>query len=262
VENAAKAANPPSNSLLKRKRSDVDKSDPKLKEFLEVMLPKSQSKAWTTETLQGQDIEEPPRKMQALELPEAESDGEYEMVPKKSKKESSSPKPTSAIIPEVPAKVIEQVPEVVQADQQEPVKGLDGTDDDWLRSRTSRLLDLVEPADAALLKPTSEIRKAPAPQDEPLPAKKHDPTEENEPAVEAAPEAETLLDNIDPTLDAIQSSGRLFVRNLPYTATEEDLRQHFSSYGALEEVGICLFSFFFFCFMMNIQIGTAYALSM
>nr|XP_002128145.1 probable RNA-binding protein 19 [Ciona intestinalis] len=36
----------------------------------------------------------------------------------------------------------------------------------------------------------------------------------------------------------ISESGRLYVRNLPYTATEEDLENHFKSFGPLSEVSI------------------------
>ena len=52
------------------------------------------------------------------------------------------------------------------------------------------------------------------------------------------PQEENEDEKIDPVIEAIQANGRLFVRNLPYTATEDDLRKHFEPYGALEEVGI------------------------
>eukprot|EP00106_Octopus_bimaculoides_P015495 XP_014782937.1 PREDICTED: probable RNA-binding protein 19 [Octopus bimaculoides] len=40
--------------------------------------------------------------------------------------------------------------------------------------------------------------------------------------------------------EELSESGRLFVRNLPYTCTEEDLEKHFSKYGALVEVYVPL----------------------
>ncbi|XP_076939997.1 multiple RNA-binding domain-containing protein 1-like [Bidens hawaiensis] len=36
--------------------------------------------------------------------------------------------------------------------------------------------------------------------------------------------------------DDVLQTGRLFVRNLPYTATEDDLREHFSKFGNLSQV--------------------------
>ena len=87
------------------------------------------------------------------------------------------------------------------------------------------------------------------PEDIPVPSKAPNPSEA--PAIEIFAEEplifnkeieateDTPEDNEekpDPTLEAIRSNGRLFVRNLPYTATEQDLRNHFAPFGALEEV--------------------------
>ena len=153
AEKAAKATSPPGNPLLKRKRSDVDESDPKLKEFLEVMRPKSKSKTWNTEETQAQDVEEPPRKVQAMELPEAESDSEYEMVPKKSKNKQLTPityAPPVVVVPIAEAEPLETGEAEIQGELPQASGGLGATDDDWLRSRTNRLLDLVDPTDIAV----------------------------------------------------------------------------------------------------------------
>ena len=40
----------------------------------------------------------------------------------------------------------------------------------------------------------------------------------------------------DEPLETISNTARLFVRNLPYTATEDDIRSHFEQYGSLQEV--------------------------
>ena len=40
----------------------------------------------------------------------------------------------------------------------------------------------------------------------------------------------------DADVDLLRSTGRLFVRNLPFTATSEDLNTTFSQYGTVEEV--------------------------
>jgi multiple RNA-binding domain-containing protein 1 len=55
---------------------------------------------------------------------------------------------------------------------------------------------------------------------------------------ESAGAVTEVAGSADATMDAIRESGRLFVRNLPYTATEDDLRTHFEKYGTLEEVCI------------------------
>ncbi|KFZ14464.1 hypothetical protein V502_06062 [Pseudogymnoascus sp. VKM F-4520 (FW-2644)] len=244
---AAKAAAIADIPSLKRKRAEVDAADPKLQEFLEVMQPGLKSKAWTSKD----GIEEPPTKMQAIELPEEESDEEYEMVPKKARNASREPSPIKVAAPPAVAPVAEVVDATELADEipaigaaeTQPSVGLDATDDDWLRSRTSRLLDLVKPEDMVV--------------DEGVPtaSKAVQSTETVEPSASTVDVAMEDVENItsdsigavtavagstDATMDAIRASGRLFVRNLPYTATEDELRVHFEKYGALEEIHLPL----------------------
>lgn len=241
AEKATKASSPAGNPLLKRKRGDVDNSDPKLKELLETMQPKSNSNIrGSTEDTQAQDIDEPPRKVQAIELPGAESDNEYEIVPKKSTKEQFTPVSNATIVAVVPtakAEPFETQKAEIQGERSQGGGGLDATDDDWLRSRTNRLLDLVDPADIANKTLPEEGYQQPLPSEERLPSVDVDAAAEHEliarKVVEEAPS-----DSPDPTVEAIQISGRLFVRNLPYSAKEDDLRKHFESYGTLEEVRV------------------------
>lgn len=261
---------------LKRKRAEVDAADPKLQEFLEVMQPVSKTKVWNSKS----ELDEPPTKMQALELPEGESDDEYEMVPKKARKESPRPSEVDTgatktvapvtqlpvpIVPKVVEVIAEDVPSGDSAETSQPIVGLDATDDDWLRSRTNRLLDLVEGTDAAGI---VSIGAVPTVVDSTVVEKASaevadvEMEEKNEPDIKK-PAIEEPAETTDATMDAIRQSGRLFVRNLPYMATEDDLRTHFEKYGALEEV--CFLLIFkpvsILAFMMNIQIGTAYASS-
>jgi multiple RNA-binding domain-containing protein 1 len=107
------------------------------------------------------------------------------------------------------------------------------SDADWLRSRTSRLLDLTDDVPAIL---TSKVQSTPAPvvastpnvavQPAPVPVQAAQPMTVDEPKLSEAEQA----------IQTIEQSGRLFVRNLPYTATEDEIRQHFSTYGELQEV--------------------------
>jgi multiple RNA-binding domain-containing protein 1 len=200
----------------------VDEADPKLKEFLEVMQPASKSKNWASQAVEDH-TSEPPRKIQAMEVSGAESDEEYETVPKKHRQKS----PPKHDVPSMAAPVGPSEPPIHDEEVVVPSIAPDATDDDWLRGRTNRLLDLIDPADI----PTATTRAdnavvevaAEEPEVEEVPV-----VEENEDEEEEKP---------DPIVEAIQSNGRLFVRNLPYTATEDDLRQHFEPFGALEEVG-------------------------
>lgn len=246
---------------MKRKRSDVDESDPKLKEFLEVMRPKSKPKTWDDEGTQPQDSEEPPRKVQAIELPEAESDNEYEVVPKILVKKLSTQFRTPAIVAEVPATKAEPLESLVVEAQTQPSDagvGLEATDEDWLRSRTNRLLDLVDSADTFKRNGSDSSKLLPS--EEVIMPEEIEGITVQQVIAEQAIEEEIPLDNLDPTIEAIRASGRLFVRNLPYSAKEVDLRKHFETYGTLEEV-IKFIDIIAVCWaMMNIQIGTSYAI--
>lgn len=206
----------------KRKRSDVDESDPKLKEFLEVMQPASKLKLWAAQN--GDDVE-PPIKIQAMEVPEGESDEEYEVVPKKA--ENTTPQPLLQPLSVEPAAPVEI--DAVFSN----TNAVNATDDDWMRSRTNRLLDLMDPADIAAEEVRVENSDGPM-----MESRVNIPENITSPVVEL--NAETVEVKSDAVIEAIKSNGRLFVRNLPYTATEQDLREHFQQYGSIEEVHLPL----------------------
>ncbi|TVY62706.1 Multiple RNA-binding domain-containing protein [Lachnellula suecica] len=214
------------NAATKRKRSDADEEDPKLKEFLEVMQPASKTKKWAAETAED-GINESPAKIQAIEVPEGESDDEYESVPKKIRKKSP-PKPAAPL--PIPTQTSEENDPAAEDEPMMDVGAVDVTDDEWLRSKTSRLLDLMEPEDIAAMqhsKPDIEVVTETTP-DEPAVAEE-EPAEESNQIVDDA-------EKTDPVYEEIAANGRLFVRNLPYTASEEDLKAHFEQHGAVEEV--------------------------
>lgn len=225
----------------KRKRSQVEEDDVKLKEFLEVMQPANKAKKWTASVEEDVSME-PPTKVQALEVPEGESDGEYESVPKKTRQKT----PPREVIVQEP---VIGLPVATETTGEQPIQDAalpDGTDDDWLRSRTNRLLDLIEPEDIpAQNKAIDTVDTIPFEtfDDEPPRVANQEQSLSYEDDVEQAEEVEKE----DPIIAAIKSNGRLFVRNLPYTATEDDLRAHFAPYGTLEEVSL-RYSFRIVCF--------------
>jgi multiple RNA-binding domain-containing protein 1 len=199
------------------------------------MQPASKVKTWDPHSLDDAS-NEPPTKIQAIEIPEGESDEEYEAVPRRPEKK----KPES----QVPTEPIPAASEpVARVEGNNPVPestAPDATDDDWLRGRTNRLLDLMDPEDIAVTQEPSIPKNA-----EPVAESNEEVTsaERIEEPTEAEEEWEGIEDDKpDPVIEAIKTNGRLFVRNLPYSATEDDLREHFAPYGALEEVW-SLFSF-------------------
>ncbi|PTB68311.1 RNA-binding domain-containing protein [Trichoderma citrinoviride] len=237
-------------SSKKRKREDLDESDPKLREFLRVMKTGKEG-VLADETNPDADMTGLATGGDVL-VPEGESDDEYEQIPKKKeklRKLESSETSRSLVTNQRPSKETSDqgalpVAEGVVADDVKPQEAekpppLDAaaTDDDWLRSRTNRLLDLVDPED--LPRPTEPAVEAETvvrddEDDGDAPPSPRDATEEDAPEEADGKGAEGP--GADDAVATITRTSRLFVRNLPYTTTEEDLHQEFGKFGTLQEV--------------------------
>jgi multiple RNA-binding domain-containing protein 1 len=251
---------------LKRKREQAELAqDPKLKEFLQIYQPPSKTNVWTNGDIQP-DVpvvlnDEP---VPTVDAPDNESDDDYQVIAKKPKTAIETPKAASLDTTTTP--IVEQsalgdvedkstqhgdAMDVVEDDAEAnrgPV-----SDIDWLRSRTNRVLDLVEddeqPAHTVTLPESKPARPAqstqPAQHIAPEAIAQPDEAEEPEPNPEDVPPSAEV--------DKIRDTGRLYLRNLHFDVTEEELREHFSKYGSLEEVSYFLFLLFvFFCAMMNV----------
>ena len=211
----------------KRKRADLkydDHNDDRLNEYLEVMQPPSKSKIWANEDSPKVKagtvhISNPPQS-----LDESQQNEEYEHVSNKTENlpivqdideslRESGASATNTNGFTNPAPLVEENTRLPQSRAPPP------SDEDWLRSRTSRLLGLVEADD------TSVIRD-----------------EEKLAAGRPSIPQKLLIENVsrreaDPKDDA-RAACRLFVRNLPYTATEEELKRHFDSNGRVSLVEV------------------------
>ncbi|KAL7939597.1 RNA-binding domain-containing protein [Trichoderma chlorosporum] len=234
----------------KRKREDLDESDPKLREFLRVMKTGKEG-VIADETNPDADMTGVATSGEPL-VAEGESDDEYEQIPKRKEKlrktESSeasrslalsqkSPRETSAqgALPAAEEAVADDVKPQEAETLPQPEAG--ATDDDWLRSRTSRLLDLVDPDD--LPRPAeapveAETVVQDGGEDDDTPPAPREAADEDTPEEAGGKGAEST--GAEDAVATITRTSRLFVRNLPYTTTEEDLHQEFGKFGALEEV--------------------------
>jgi multiple RNA-binding domain-containing protein 1 len=196
-----------------------------------------------------------------------ESDGEYEEIPAKGPKNMSREVPAVAaitqqhVLPPPQTETVTTNP-APQSEEVKQVPSVDATDDDWLRSRTNRLLDLVDPDDPSF----TAARSGPTADDSTHIPVTSGPTgaTEDKPFPEHADPAEEEPQDGDNPETVIQKTARLFVRNLPYTATEDNLRSHFAKFGSIEEVRqqLLLESFPSRCLPFRpydeSQIGTAY----
>jgi multiple RNA-binding domain-containing protein 1 len=238
---------------LKRKRKEKEapkENDTKLDEFLEVMQPKIKTKSWANDDGALVAVDELSKDAAIVEKRGASED-EYEAVPKKVKKNSklqttdnAEAIPATADIGNDDKKSSHKVVD----DHVEPLEDSSASkavsDDEWLRKRTNRVLELDE--DAYL---TQNSRKEN--DDEEVAAKEldigADDKEANSGAENASPQDEqseeeqhngdvTKVNPDDTAVLAIRATGRLFLRNLSYLIGEDDLRVAFANFGELQEV--------------------------
>ena len=248
----------------KRKRGDVSKAndDPKLQEFLDVMQPPSKSRTWANEGVA--EIQKASERVTHIQMQKEEaghSDEEYEAVPIKRKisKKSEDTNESVRVAENATSAAeatedirngtndskdgdsLEALPRNASEPPSDPVPV--ASDENWLRSRTSRLLGLIDDDDALRLGPTPqavvEIPEYGAVSKHPQGRKMSDtsvPIDEETimSTVATAEHATNESENVD------LSTGRLFIRNLMYTTTEYDLRKHFEAqnFGSIEEVGL------------------------
>ncbi|KHJ36365.1 putative pre-rrna processing protein [Erysiphe necator] len=212
------------NQGVKRKRVDNHESKHKLAEFLEVMQPASKCKVLDMQVSECEsDLR---KKVQVIESPFEKTPSESKIIIQKSidghPEISLPPKTQTAILPE-------------SSDNNSKAGASALTDDEWVRSRTEKI-------------PKSQNSKEPQQVLLGINSKRDIDTIQLD-AAKSHEEHEDPLQNssipqindeevIDASIEMIKKYKRLFVRNLPFTVTEEDLKILFSSFGALKEVHI------------------------
>lgn len=236
---------PSSQNSKKRKRDSAtgQDADPKLKEFLDVMQPPKKSKSWRDEAIDQSPVTKP---SQAVKNEDADSADEYQSIskPKRQKKENTVP--TADSVEEAAISHDQEPPEDANSPEEPANDRVDPeqeaqpaqSDADWLRNRTSRLLGLLDEREEEqhLPKKTHDaVPEAPElSQDDERQVAEGDEDDEDETA-EPEGSAETKIE-VDPDEEAIRTSKRLFLRNLPYGVNEDHLREAFAPFGNLEEV--------------------------
>ncbi|KAJ2847335.1 Multiple RNA-binding domain-containing protein 1 [Coemansia brasiliensis] len=179
-----------------------NQDDPRFKEFLQVMAPRAKNRTWTNDDYANWQTDE----LAAIKGAVAARREQIELQDTDTTKNDETANENS---------------EADGENNDEQIQSAGLSDMDWLRMHMSSKIDEdeVEGSDTQ-----DKTEQAPTVKEEakPVPANKvnvSDPT--------AA---------IGDTIAQIQETGRLFVRNLPYMATEDDLRQAFEPFGPLSEV--------------------------
>lgn len=233
----------------KRKRNNFDQASFKLEEYLEVMQPPSKARKHIVPDLAELTVEN---------IPDNETSRENQILPNEVVKELS--KPDICLVSKTPSEIptVENpTGSMISTAACQAISSVD--DEEWVRNHTSRELDLVDPEvlleNICCTRPENCSKISHTVPTEVFTNDQIDVHEELTSAIDDTDESNKK--NI--IIEAIRSNARLFIRNLPYTASEEELRRLFSSYGDLIEVNARSFSIYInFSRMMIIQIGTAY----
>lgn len=118
------------------------------------------------------------------------------------------------------------------------------SDNDWLRSKTSRLLGLLDEEEQEEFDSKAAEKKATPPVEPQIEADPRPVEGSVLQNVEEQSEDEKPPEDVpenDPNIEHIRSSARLFVRNLPYDTTESDLESTFVPFGKVEEVSLFVY---------------------
>ncbi|KAL7089774.1 hypothetical protein ACP275_13G203400 [Erythranthe tilingii] len=225
----------------KKSTKDEAIDDPKLQEFLQVMEHRSRSKLWANDTLAAP----------SLKQSKVATDNKFHM----SEGHDGKLNGESVDLEEVKGDGN------VLSEKQEPEKpnilvhDEFVSDMDYFKSRIKKKWSDSESSDSEGSSDGTDHSDGDDNDDcsDSQDKSNHDPTENKpEPAV---PKSEVddgssgefgINGSGDPSSspknknDEVLESGRLFIRNLPYTTTEEELEDHFSKYGTISQVHIVI----------------------
>lgn len=231
-------------NLGKRKRGATEQvnGSAKFAEYLHVMQPPSKSKIWSNEDLKRQ----PDAAHSAVDSPRLTTVGDCneennESVPKKLKNalrshqdmeilDYSEGNPTTATGILSSSGVTPKSPSILDQEL------LNTTDGDWLRSRTKNLVEVDHTDDATLL---NASLGSDALAQEPITDHQVSQKIISNSSLEAATGSQSSI----PAVSAEHGTARVFVRNLAYSTTEDDLREYFSSQGSglVQEVRLVIY---------------------
>lgn len=245
------------NRKRKRELENPPDSEPKLREFLEVMKPPSRSRTWADEyTLKEAGSENLEAAQQAPG--NTSHNGQHTSAPVQHSGDIAQNAKKDNILSN--ANDSDMAAEEAQEEIDGPVSASPDDDDhamvdrqtdneaqtkatvsdtEWLRSRTSRLLGLVDDAEDI------RLQRSVSPDEQKNPALRSrklkvlpDPTtdEQADEDTRGKTASDPALSSDLPETDLKNGNCRLFVRNLLYSARESDLREQFSPYGKLTEV--------------------------
>ncbi|KAM3362782.1 multiple RNA-binding domain-containing protein 1 isoform X1 [Capsicum galapagoense] len=214
----------------KNSKQESKDEDPQLQEFLEVMQPRSKSKLWANDTLA------------APSLAQSKKDGHKQSQAKETNREklATDNSDLDEVIKKEESLSVNENSEKPDSFHNDEVM----TDTDYFKSRVRKDWSDSESSEDDGSDNESDTESGKSNEDANTGnILKPDDTEEvltdgftrsNNKSLEPADPSSSVMDEKEEDLE----SGRLFVRNLPYTTTEEELEEHFRAFGNVSQVHI------------------------
>ncbi|GMF97923.1 hypothetical protein B5S30_g2871 [[Candida] boidinii] len=246
------------NKKQKKSNSEIDskiENDSKLREFMEVMKPSSQVKSWANDAVvsdQKIDVVNSNNEDNSnFIIPENESDDEYEEFKStKIEKDNDEEKGNGQEEKMVSLSDFNNN-EDAEEEEGENTQGKHENEDkpdenmsdlDWFKMRRTRMKDNNgdESKEISNEKEESlEVEKKTKHEPQTQVVNQEEKEAPQEPK-EEEPEEPTEYSNTEVIAQKIMQTSRLFIRNILYTATEEEFRELFSRFGDLKEVHIAI----------------------
>lgn len=244
-------------SKKQKVKSTIDQeieANPKLKEFLEATKSSEHSKSWTNDELadgsgapsskaleealakqdQGQDKEGSNTQTEVPTAKEAASDDEYEDFNAIGQNQSDDDEQMISLndVNDLEEKMIPLLGE----NEEELARDEGVSDLEWLQQRRTRMIENEE-----RLKQLEQAKKQEQ-RETKKETKSQTQREVSPEPFKSRAEREQEREEITrrETIEKINETGRLFIRNILYTSTEEDFKELFGQYGDLEEVHIAI----------------------
>ncbi|KAI3455775.1 hypothetical protein Pfo_012438 [Paulownia fortunei] len=225
----------------KKSKKDDENDDPQLQEFLQVMQHRSRSKLWANDTLAAPSLEQSKvasdNKFQMAKGHEEKLDGEdadLDVIKGEGNvlsEKQEADKPNILVHDEVVSdvdyfrsRIKKKWSDSESSDDEGSVNGTDHSEgDDKHDSSGSQNLSNHDPVEETLEPDVSDGEA--------------EDGSSGECGINGSADPSSSPKNKN---EEVLESGRLFIRNLPYTATEEELEDHFSKYGTISQVHIVI----------------------
>ncbi|KAI9806432.1 MAG: Multiple RNA-binding domain-containing protein 1 [Piccolia ochrophora] len=233
-------------SNLKRKWEDrlTGKQDDKLQEYLNTMQVSSKTKTWGDEKMavsgddrssqqpETQSVRADKKQDRSLDLTQSFENATHENFDRII--DHNAAIEANSILVDTSDPQIDQSASVLK----EPPGSL--SDADWLRSRTSRTLGLETESTNSV--PSEGATRAKNSRSDLKDTSQSNMTIDTvvypKSSIQETLSNGDCLSPSDTSVDAIMATGRLFIRNLSYASTEEDIKNTFALFGNLKEVHV------------------------